>query len=133
MTPGHLPPIPSVAAYKAVLPQAIESLSDSQIAMLRAQYLAPQHAMTATQLAEAAKYRSFHGANLQYGKMGQKLRKALKYTNPDGQASYVLSYFIIPESDYNDEWIFVLHPNVVQAIKELDLFNHWEIETSHNS
>jgi hypothetical protein len=127
MTPGHLPPVPSIAAYKAAFPHFIRSISDSQVTMLRAQYLAPQHAMTATELAEAAGYRSFHGANLQYGKMGQKLRASLHYTKPDGQASYVLSYFIIPQPGCNDEWIFVLHPNVAQAIEELDLFDHWQV------
>ena len=60
MTPGYLPPIPTVAAYKAALPRFIEAISDSQITMPRAQYLAPQHAMTATDLAQAAGYRSFH-------------------------------------------------------------------------
>lgn len=87
--------------------------------MLCAQYRAPDHSLTATELAQAAGYQSFHGANLQYGKMGTLLREVLDYWDEGGQASYVLSFFYPPNSRGNSDWLFAMHGNVVRALKEL--------------
>jgi hypothetical protein len=59
MPSDRLPPIPSVAHYKAALIAARGQLSDGHLAMLRAQYFAPQRTLTASQLAAAANYRSY--------------------------------------------------------------------------
>jgi len=71
------PRIPHVRAYKHALQDLRSHLSDGQFAMLYAQYLAPAHTMTATELATAACYKSYHGANLQYGLMSYRLRERL--------------------------------------------------------
>jgi hypothetical protein len=125
MTSSHLPPIPSVARYKDALRIVREQLNDGQIAMLRAQYLAPDRTMTATELAVAAGYRSYRGTNLQYGKMGQLVRDVLGY-DAEGAASYVLSLFCPPHSVGNPEWLFVMHEKVAQALHELGWFRHWK-------
>ena len=44
MPPEHLQPIPSVVQYKAALSVIRNQLSDGQLAMLRAQYFAPEQA-----------------------------------------------------------------------------------------
>ena len=127
MTSSQFPPIPSVARYKAAFRAVHDLLNDGQRAMLRAQYLASDRTMTATELAVVAGYRSYSGANLQYGKMGQLLRAVLDY-NEAGAASYVLSLFYPPQSVGNPEWLFVMHDNVAWALKELDWFRNSEDE-----
>jgi hypothetical protein len=108
--------------YKAALSVIRNQLSDGHIAMLRAQYLAPERALTASELAIAAQYRSYHGANLQYGRMSLLLRHALGYWE-DGVASSVLSWFIPPGAAGNPEWLCVMHEAVAQALTELGWFD----------
>ncbi|MFN8400070.1 MAG: hypothetical protein U0X74_08645 [Anaerolineales bacterium] len=108
--------VPSVAKYKNAFRQISANLTPKQMAMLKAQYSAPRHTLTATQLANAAGYKNFKGANLQYGIIGTMLREALNYWDDDGQASYVLSYFEKPDEE---EWLIVMHKEVAQALREL--------------
>lgn len=91
--------------------------------MLRAQFAAPQHTLTARLLAQAAGYKNFNGANLQYGKIGIMLREALNYWSDDGIASSVLSDFLAPSRANGGEWLFVLHKEVIQALHELGWFS----------
>ncbi len=63
--------------------------------------------------------KNFQGANLQYGRLGNMLREALNYWNDDGQASYVLSSFLGPVRANKEEWLFIMHKEVVQALREL--------------
>lgn len=131
MMSNQLPPIPSVARYKVAFRAVHDLLNDGQRAMLRAQYLASDRTMTATELAVVAGYRSYSGANLQYGKMGRLLREALDY-NEAGAASYVLSLFYPPQSVGNPEWLFVMHDKVARALKELGWFRLREDEGDTN-
>jgi len=123
MPSDRLPPIPSVAHYKAALNAARGQLSDGHLAMLRAQYFAPERALTASQLAAAANYRSYHGANLQYGRMSVLLRTILGYWDDGGVASYVFSRFTPPDAAGNPEWHCVMHDEVAQALSELGWFD----------
>jgi len=132
MPPDHLPPIPSVAQYKAALSAIREQLSDGHKAMLRAQYRAPERTLTASELAVAAQYRSYHGTNLQYGKMSVRLRAVLGYWDDGGAASYVFSRFTPPGAAGNPEWLFVMHDAVAQALTELGWFDHWRHEEAHD-
>jgi hypothetical protein len=51
-------------------------------AMLQAHLNAPDHCITATQLAEAAGYENYNAANLHYGRLGQLLAQELNYNPP---------------------------------------------------
>jgi hypothetical protein len=124
MSPDHLPPIPPVVQYKATLGILRSQLSNGHMAMLRAQYLAPKRTLTAAELAAAAHYRSYHGANLQYGRMSVRLREILGYWYDGGAASYVFSRFIPPGAAGNPEWLFVMHDEVAQALTDLGWFDH---------
>ncbi|GAB5097084.1 hypothetical protein P9250_03715 [Caballeronia sp. LP006] len=55
-----------IAAFKAILP-----VSEGQRKMLVAHYQAPARTITAMQLAKAAGYASYRGANVQYGNLGK--------------------------------------------------------------
>ncbi len=125
MTQDTLSPLPSVEQYKQAFEFIRGSLSEGRIAMLRAQFLAPDHTLTATELAKAAGYKNFRGTNLQYGLLGAELRHILGYQG-DGQESYILSSFYPPETE-DEDWLFIMHPNVVQALDELGWFDHWEL------
>ena len=119
--PSHLPPpLPSVEDYKIAF-EALQ-LSRGQRDMLRAHFLAPNHTITATDLADAAGYKSWQGANLQYGLLGKKLRQILEYFDTYGQESYILAHFYAPGTRGNTDWLFVMHPNVVEALRELRWF-----------
>ena len=58
MRPHYLPSVPSVAKYKAAFLQIREKLTSGHMAMLGAQFLAPEHTLTARQLAIAAGYKN---------------------------------------------------------------------------
>lgn len=120
--PNNLPAVPSIAEYKTVFLQIQEKLTAGQKAMLRAQFLAPKHTLTARQLANSAGYKNFNAANLQYGKIGNLLRKGLNYWDDSGQISYVLSWFLRPD-DVANEWSMVMHKEVTQALQELRWFS----------
>ena len=82
-----------------------------------------KHTLTARQLANAAGYKGFQGTNLQYGKIGTKLRKVLNYWGDGGQMSYVLSSFLGPIRANKEEWSFIMHKEVAQALRELKWFS----------
>ena len=131
MPPAHLPPIPPVAQYIGAFSAIRKRLSQGQLAMLRAQYHAPERTLTASDLAVAARYRSYHGANLQYGRMSLLLRHVLGYWEDDGVASYALSWFIPPGRAGNPEWLCVMHDEVAQALTGLGWFEHADHEEAY--
>ncbi len=120
--PSRVPaPLPSVLEYKDAF-RAVD-LSEGQRAMLRAHYLAPNHTITSTDLADAAGYKGWQGANLQYGLLGKKLRDILNYFDAYGQESYVLAEFYQPGTRGNIDWLWVMHANVVEALRALGWFD----------
>ncbi|MEX3686462.1 hypothetical protein AB3X91_07610 [Paraburkholderia sp. BR14263] len=59
------------AAYTRALEAVLPELSTGQLKMLQAHYRAPDRIITATELAKAAGYSNYSGANLQYGNLGK--------------------------------------------------------------
>ena len=116
-SPG-LPPVPSVDDYRKAFRalRARGALTSGHLKMLSAQYYKPGHAVTAAELATAAGYKDSNGANLQYGILGKMLRDELNYRE-EGQASYISSEFAPPKSEGNDNWLFYMHPEVVDALR----------------
>jgi predicted HNH restriction endonuclease len=110
--------LPSPERYVAAFSRLQSRLSEGQLAMLRAHFHAPQRSLTARQLARAADYPSFQSANLQYGILGRLLREELPYDGP-GQQSSSLAHFT---KTTEDEWTWVLHEPVVQALRRLGWF-----------
>lgn len=62
-------------AYTRALEAILPELSTGQLKMLQAHYRAPERIMTATELAKAAGYSNYSGANLQYGNLGKALHE----------------------------------------------------------
>jgi hypothetical protein len=115
-------PLPSVAAYKDAFEQLrLEGgISEQQLTMLRAQYQAPGHTLTATQMGEAAGYDK-NGANLQHGLLAKELTRLLNYRTEKWKVE-VLSTVII-DSDPSVHWLLKMHEPVVLALEALGWFS----------
>jgi hypothetical protein len=110
--------IPSVEEYKNAFENLEPEISADELKMLKANYDAPERTITAEIMSEAMNYASFGGANLQYGKLGGKLCRYLNL-NPKFKIE-VLCDFIAPKAQGdNVHWLWVMRPEVAQALKEL--------------
>lgn len=103
-------------------------LPPSYEAMLDAHLAAPDNRITATQLANAAGYENFNGANLHYGKLGLMLAEELNFNPPrraDGTviwtatlATWLDAAEPSAESQSHDEhFIWIMRPQVVEALQ----------------
>ena len=100
-----------------------ERLSNVQRKMLSAHLKAPGHLITATQLANAAGYKSSHGANLQYGFVGAmwvfEMPEILP-KRPDG--SRIATCAIASADDTRQpnegEWLWKMRPHIVEGLRE---------------
>ena len=100
-------------------------LGDGQLAMLKAHYHAKNQAITASELAAAAGYASYHPANLHYGNIGKLLYELAPIklnTYKDGTPIYTF-YLATELTETADEqnWNWKLRPEVSNAIKALGL------------
>lgn len=73
---------PSAKVYEEAFASLLPSLPDSYVAMLRAHLAAPDHLLSATKLAKAAGYSGYEGANLHYGKLGQRVAEEIGFVPP---------------------------------------------------
>jgi hypothetical protein len=113
---------PSAIEYAEAFAR-LGKLPASYDAMLLAHRNAPKHTLTATQLAEAAGYSGWNGANLHYGKLGQMLAEELGYTpptRPNGSVIYTAAIATWdkdrnPDPD-NPHFEWIMRPQVVEAL-----------------
>jgi len=110
--------VPDTAAYVRALRSIRNRLTDTQKALLVAQYHAPEHTVTATQLAHDLGLSGKGVVNLQYGTLGKMLRHELRFRGK-GQETYVLSSFYKPGKGRDRQWRFVMHPQVASALERL--------------
>ncbi|MFZ2981478.1 MAG: hypothetical protein WA085_10645 [Sphingobium sp.] len=73
---------PSASVYERAFARLLPDMPDSYIAMLRAHLAAPDHLISATKLADAAGYSGYEGANLHYGKLGQRVADEIRFVPP---------------------------------------------------
>ena len=103
------------------------STTDEQRAMLDAHRSAPDHIMTATELARAGGYDSHVSANSQYGKLGRKLAEEMEWSPPQFKGVPVWTYALATGVD-NDvgaeenpleigHWRWRLRPEIVDALQ----------------
>lgn len=120
-------PPPSDADYLAAFKRILPTLSDGHLAMLKAHHRARDRSLTATQLAAAAKYSSYRAVNLQYGEVGKRLWEQLPTQLPrDSEDRLIFTFALCDESDRSmpeDQWIWVMRPEVAAAVKQLGLHN----------
>lgn len=100
--------------------------ADSDWAMLKAHYHAPNRTLTATELAQAVGFPNYSTVNLRYGLLGQAIYDegliALPAgaRHPDGKPIYT---FVIADGERleGDNWRWTMRPEVADAIAALGL------------
>ena len=118
MPNDELPAVPSVERYKDAFRQLEDSLNDKHMTMLKAHYNAPNHTITATEIAEQVGYTSFRGINSLYGNLAKTIREVMQYHEP-GVRLAVFSFFNKPTGSRAEHWQLIMHDNVARALEEL--------------
>ncbi len=109
----------TVDDYITAFRQLRERISNSDLLILEAHYKSPNFDMTATQLANRVGFKNHSAANLHYGRLADKF---LKFFNID---SFNIKLDILVYLDkYDNEWHWILRPNVIQALKVLNWFGN---------
>lgn len=115
--------IPSAEEYKAAFIAVEPDITDTQRAMLKAHYHAPNYTVSATELANAVGYNSFQTANAQYGTLARLVGDNIYWPNRNNHITlYILVDFVPPNQNPKKQWLWILHPQVVQALNELQWF-----------
>jgi putative restriction endonuclease len=95
-----------------------DDITNLQREMLLAHYSAPDHSVSARQLAAAVGLANFNAANLHYGKLGRSLFSVLG--KPAGADNvFILADLVPPGQRDNKEWLWVMRPQVAQALRVL--------------
>jgi predicted HNH restriction endonuclease len=117
--PPASPVYPDVVSYVVALRQVIANAPESHIAMLRAHRSAVDQIISATELARAAGYDSFHAANLQYGIFANKICELLRFVPPVGYSGEPSPTHVLA-SPYRRgpraEWVWKMRQPVVAAL-----------------
>ena len=119
-------PIATAKQFKrALLAVRDKNLPDTHLAMLRAQCRSPSSTITATQLAQAAKYQNYNAANLQYGTLAFNFAGHLNFApekRPDGTPRWwtTLSYSVDGAADpETGQFQFIMRPELVVALRDM--------------
>jgi hypothetical protein len=123
---------PSAREYAEAF-DSLGKLPVSYEAMLEAHLNAPDHSITATELAEAAGYENYNAANLHYGKLGQMLAEQLNYNPPQRDDGTVIwtATLAWPDGDVDLEKLtrfmerrmddghfeWIMRPQLVEALR----------------
>lgn len=129
---------PPASVYEEAFSVLLPDMPSSYVAMLKAHLSAPDHLLSATRLAEAAGFSGYEGANLHYGKLGQRVAEEIGFVPPrrsDGSEIWTCAIARDPslETEFPDtsmlealsrdfdvrhfEW--QMRPQVVQALRTL--------------
>lgn len=115
--PFDLTDIPSVADYKrAFLACRGALVGKKYLELLQAHYQAPEHSITAGELAEAVGYPSFNTANLQYGRYARELCEELK-RDPKIHVAILATFSGGAQKTEDIRWTML--PQVVAALEAL--------------
>lgn len=101
-------------------------LGEHHPSMLREHANAPDRTMTAGELARSADYDDFQFANSYYGKLGRKVAEFLDLPLPIdkrlGKPVWTMALAdIARESDAQGHWRWAMHPEVAEALHELNM------------
>jgi hypothetical protein len=109
--------LPSVQAYKDAFLAIEDRIGERYRALIQAHYHAPEHTITARQLAEAVGFRNFNAANLHYGRLAGYLRRWFDLRlNLNIE---VLVSFLVPDRAAKEDLRWVMFPRVAQALEQL--------------
>lgn len=113
--------LPTATDYQNALDRV--EITFAQRAMLKAHYDAPNRSITYTQLAKAAGFDTYDGANAQYGKLGRKLGEAIGFEFVDSDTrpgeKFYSSALGIPNPYTEGHFQLVMHHELAKAIASL--------------
>ncbi len=98
-----------------------------QLAMLTAHYRAPDHTLSALELARAAGYSNHATANSMYGRLGRNLGEAANLPPPPGEDPDVLAVWTgvlagdVGHRDEHGDILWRMHDPLVRAIRALNM------------
>jgi hypothetical protein len=119
--------LPSVADYAAAF-QAIEGrITPKQRELLLLHHRAQARVTSATRLAEAVGFENYNAVNLQYGLLARQVADQLGIDLNESVVAGVLVDFVDPGFAANEHYLWVLRPNVAQALEDLG----WAPKVSH--
>ena len=108
----------TVDDYKTAFTVLREQMTESDLLMLKAHYEALNYDITATQLANKVGFRNFETTNLRYGLLASKFLELFQIQ----VVGYAKLNALVGFDKCNDEWHWILLPQVVQALRELGWF-----------
>jgi predicted HNH restriction endonuclease len=114
---------PSVAAYRAAFLAVRPKMTPIQWKMLEAQFLGPDHMVTAGELATAAGSHTYRTTNVAYSALGRRLRHVLARPVRTGHALVGIFSEFMPPDQRNPYWRFVMRRPAVLALKSLGWFD----------
>jgi hypothetical protein len=100
---------------------SLQPLADHELELLGAHFRAPNHTITASELATAVGDDKYGAANLHYGKLAGKLCEVLG-CHPRLKVHILVTDFK-PNDGAEEHWHLVLRPQVVEALLELGWFS----------
>ena len=89
-------------------------ITNKQWEILYAHYHAPDHSLTARQLAKEVGFKNYGVVNLQYGGLGRLLGSVLGF---ERSTSDMLATFTKPKDKDESEWIWVMLPALAKALE----------------
>lgn len=108
--------------YVEAFQSVIAHVSDLQRKMLYAHYHAPERCLSAAQLAKAVGLANHSAANLHYGTLARCLCSVLG-KQPGSDNLFILVSLIAPGERGNEHWLWVMRPQVAQALQQLGWTN----------
>jgi hypothetical protein len=119
MVVANLPPIEK---YVEAFNKIKADLTLKNLAMLKANYHAIDHTISAFELGKAAGYKDHRGVNRQTARIGKMLASHLKWPLPlRSDGSEFPSAFLVDWKEHDDGWYCTLYPEVVEALKIVGL------------
>jgi len=119
---------PKAQEYIDAFRANLGDIHEGQLKMLQAHYKAPNRMLTATQLADAAGYKKFNSANLQYGLLGEMLNEELCMELPQHENGAAIQTFVLATgteeaTSIDEQWLWIMRPEVAEAIEHLGLLD----------
>ncbi len=91
---------------------------DRQMEFIRAHYVAPGRAATASALAESAGYNSYSAVNLHYGKLAGRIARQIGRRRPKYKTQVELLVDLVrPPAVTNSQWVLVMKPEFAEGLK----------------
>jgi uncharacterized protein YPO0396 len=108
-------------AFEDIFP----SLSAAQVAMLQANYRAPERTITADELAKVAGFKNHNAANLQYGLVGKAIHELTRCElQKDGNGAVLMTSAIaigLDKASEDGQFRWKLRDDVASALKALGI------------